>query len=73
MNKVSMKVITTGIMLGACSLAAAHGGSHTELTPLHFLTNPDHMSIFALITAGAAALIARRTVSHLRKAPSRKQ
>ena len=73
MNKVPMKTIATGFLLSAPSLATAHGGSHIELAPLHFLTSLDHMSVFALIAASAVALMTQQTVSHLRKASARKQ
>lgn len=73
MNKFLMTAIPAGILLGTSSLSAAHGGSHAELAPLHFLTSLDHMSIFALVAAGAVALTTRLTISHLRKAPTRNQ
>jgi hypothetical protein len=73
MNKVQMKTIATGLLLGAPSLATAHSASHTELAPLHFLTSLDHMSVFALIAAGTFALVSLQAVSHLRKASTRKQ
>jgi hypothetical protein len=73
MIRVSLNTITTGILLGAPSLAAAHGGSHTQMTPMHFLTSLDHLSVFALVAAGAGALITRYTIRHLRKAPVRKK
>ena len=72
MTKVSMKAITTGVLLVTSSLAAAHSASHTEMAPLHFLTSLDHLLVFALVAAGAIALFARRTVTHLRKATSGK-
>lgn len=73
MNKVSMKVIPAGILLGTSSLSAAHNGSHAELAPLHFLTSLDHMSALALVTAGAVALTAWLTMCRLRKAAIRNQ
>ena len=73
MNKILMKAIPTAILLGTSSLAAAHGGSHTELAPLHFLSSLDHISVFALVAAGAVALTTRLTISHLRKVPIRNQ
>jgi len=73
MNTVPMKTIATGFLLSAPSLATAHSGSHIELAPLHFLTSLDHMSVFALIAAGAIALMAQQTISHLRKTPTRKK
>lgn len=73
MNIVAMKIIPAGILLGTSSLLAAHNGSHAELAPLHFLTSLDHMSVFALVAAGAVALTTRLAISHLRKAPIRNQ
>ena len=73
MNKVLTKAIPAAILLGTSSLAAAHGGSHAELAPLHFLTSLDHMSVFALVAAAAVALTTRLTISHLRKVPIRNQ
>ena len=37
-------------------LAQAHPGHHAQASPLHLLTQPDHLATIALITAlGAAA------------------
>ena len=72
MNKAPVKAIATGILLAASTLAAAHGGSHAESAPLHFFTSVDHMSVFALLAVGAAALLTRRALLYLRKAPSKK-
>ncbi len=58
-----MKRLTT-LSLLAPSAALAHPGDHTTTAILHFLTEPDHLVMLALVVAVAAY-----TVLKLRSRP----
>lgn len=53
----TFKLAFAGTLLGTCSIAGAHPGQHASAPGYHYLTQPDHVVMFALLGLSAASLL----------------
>ena len=53
MNLHKSKLTAAVALLAGPSLASAHGGDHAASSLHHFLTNPDHVTVFTVLAMAA--------------------
>jgi hypothetical protein len=53
MNLHKSKLTVAGALLAVTSLASAHGGDHAASSLYHFLTSPDHVTVFSVLAMAA--------------------
>lgn len=53
MNLHKSKLTAAGALLAVTSLASAHDGGHAASSLYHFLTSPDHVTVFTVLAMAA--------------------